>query len=88
MTDRPFQPEPQPEERIADLIGVLPPVPDSWVQTAAQMPGALRRLEATLARAQADGDLRKALNEDPARALEREGIEPDAALLAVLRARM
>ncbi len=88
MSQRPSQPDPQPEERIADLLGALPPVPDAWVQTAAQMPGAMRRLEATLDRAQADGDLRRALREDPARVLQREGIEPDAALLAVLRARM
>jgi len=44
MSQRPSQPDPQPEERIADLLGALPPVPDAWVQTAAQMPGAMRRL--------------------------------------------
>ena len=38
------------EERLARLIGMLPPAPDGWVQAAQELPAARRGLDQLVAR--------------------------------------
>jgi hypothetical protein len=76
------------EERIAALLQQLPPAPEGWVQAAQELPAARAGLDEIVARAEADAAFRQALVADLEDALEREGYEPDRALLDLLRDRL
>jgi len=73
------------EERLARLIGMLPPAPDGWVQAAQELPTAKRDLDQLVARAQADADFRAALVADLESALQAEGVEPRPVVVEQLR---
>jgi regulator of protease activity HflC (stomatin/prohibitin superfamily) len=75
-------------ERLARLIGMLPPAPDSWVRAAQELPAARRELDVIVARAEADAQFRARLVADLETALEAEGVEPTRPLLAEVRRRL
>lgn len=59
-------------ERLAELLGTLPPAPAAWVQAAQELPAGRRELDALVARAKTDEAFRRALVAD-LESLEREG---------------
>jgi hypothetical protein len=76
------------EQRLAELLGALPPAPEGWVRAAQELPAARRELDDLVARAVADAEFRQALLADLEAALRQAGHEPDPALVAVVRARL
>jgi hypothetical protein len=76
-----------PEERLAELLRLLPPAPRGWVEAAQELPLARRGLDRIVARAEADDRYRRAVIEDLEAALAEEGIEPDPQLVEALRKR-
>jgi hypothetical protein len=76
------------EERLAELLGVLPPAPVGWVQAAQELPALRRTLEDRVARAESDAAYRAQLVADLEAALEAEGVEPTSRALAELRRRL
>jgi hypothetical protein len=75
------------EERIAELLGALPPAPEGWVRAAQELPAARRELDEIVVRAEADLGFRKALIADLEAALQAEGYEPSERTLDELRER-
>jgi hypothetical protein len=75
------------EERLAHLIGALPPAPEAWVRAAQELPRARRELGEIVARAEADLAFRSALIADLEAALAAEGYEPDEGVVERLRER-
>jgi hypothetical protein len=76
------------EERLAQLIGMLPPAPDGWVQAAQELPAARRGLDQLVARAEADAAFRAAVLADLESALQAEGVEPQPRVVEKLRRRL
>ncbi|TML53061.1 MAG: hypothetical protein E6G21_03630 [Actinobacteria bacterium] len=75
------------EDRLAELIGALPPAPQAWVQAAQELPLARTELDEIVARAEADAEFRRALIADLEATLAQEGFEPERPLLDELRRR-
>ena len=75
------------EERLARLIGALPPAPEAWVRAAQELPLARTQLDEIVARAEADAAFRERLIADLEEALELEGYERDPAVVEALRIR-
>jgi hypothetical protein len=75
------------EERLARLIGALPPAPEAWVLAAQELPLARTQLDEIVARAEADATFREQLIADLEEALELEGYERDPAVVEALRFR-
>jgi hypothetical protein len=75
-------------ERLARLIGMLPPAPEAWLRAAQELPQARRELDGIVARAEADAEYRQALIADLESALRAEGVEPTSPLLDELRRRV
>jgi hypothetical protein len=75
------------EERLGELLTMLRPAPEGWVQAAMELPEARRSLDEIVARAEADLQFREALIADLEAALEREGYEPVRPLVDELRKR-
>jgi hypothetical protein len=73
------------EERLARLIGMLPPAPEAWVQAAQELPAARRGLDRLVARAEADAAFRAAVLADLESALAAEGVEPQPQVVEQLR---
>ena len=73
------------EQRLAELLRLLPAPPESWVRAAQELPAARRSLDTIVERAVADAEYRRSVIADLERALAAEGIEPDTALVALLR---
>jgi len=76
------------EERLGELLRLLPPAPQGWVRAAQELPAARRSLDDIVARAEADLEFRRALVADLEAALENVGYEPDARTLDELRKRL
>jgi len=76
------------EERIAELLRLLPPPPEGWVRAAQELPQARAELAAIVARAEADAAFRASVVADLEAALEAEGIDPTPSVVAALRARL
>ena len=76
------------EERLARLIGMLPPAPEGWVQAAQELPSARRGLDQLVARAEADAAFRAAVLADLESALQAEGVEPQPRIVENLRRRL
>ena len=76
------------EERLAELIRALRPVPEGWTRAAQELPFARRQLDDIVARAEADLEFRRALVADLEEALRTEGYEPDRLPLEELRRRL
>ena len=76
------------EDRLADLIGTLPPAPEAWVRAAQELPFARSELDVIVARADADAEFRRALIADLEETLAREGYQPERLQLEELRRRL
>jgi regulator of protease activity HflC (stomatin/prohibitin superfamily) len=76
------------EERLAGLIGRLPPAPEGWVRAAQELPLARLEVDEIVARAVADAEFRTALVADLEAALASAGYESDERVLAFLRERL
>ena len=77
-----------PEERLARLLRLLPPVPTGWAAAARELPGVRGSLDEIVARAQADLEFRDALISDLETALGQAGYEPGERLLEAVRQRL
>ena len=76
------------EERLAELLALLPPPPTGLVQAAQELPALRRTLDGLVARAEEDAAFRAALIADLEQALEAEGVEPTPRVLEELRSRL
>jgi hypothetical protein len=76
------------EERIAELLRLLPPAPVGWVQAAQELPAARSDIDALVARAEADAAFRARVIADLEAALEAEGIQATPSVVAALRLRI
>ena len=75
------------EERLGQLLSLLRPAPEGWVQAATELPGARRSLDEIVSRAEQDIEFRGALVADLEAVLAREGYEPVRQLVDELRKR-
>jgi len=76
------------EQRLATLIGMLPPAPEAWVRAAQELPAARRGLDLLVARAEADARFRAEVLADLETALKAEGVEPEPRVVEQLRHRL
>lgn len=76
---------PHDEERIAELLGLLPPAPPGWVRAAQELPAARAGLDEIVERARVDAEFRAAVTADLEAALAAAGHEPTHALVEALR---
>jgi hypothetical protein len=76
------------EERIAELLRLLPPAPVGWVRAAQELPAARTEIAALVARAEADAAFRARVVADLETALEAEGIAVTPSVVAALRSRL
>ena len=76
------------EERIAALLGELPPAPEGWVQAAKELPRVRAGLDALVSRAELDAAFRDALVADLESALRAAGFEPRPTVVEHLRRRL
>jgi hypothetical protein len=76
------------EERLAQLLRALPPVPEGWVQAAQELPRARREVDEIVARAVADAEFRARCISDLEEALKAEGYAADVIPLEELRKRL
>ena len=75
------------EERLGELLRLLPPAPVGWVTAAQELPAARSELDALVARAEEDAALRQALVDDLEDALRVVGVEPRPVIVEHLRRR-
>lgn len=73
------------EERLAEMIALLPPPPPGWVEAADELPRARAAIDELTARAIADQQLRQAMLADLEQALRGAGVEPRPRTLETLR---
>ncbi len=76
------------EERLAELLALLRPAPEGWMQAAQELPALRRTVEELVARAESDAAYRVRLVADLEKALEAEGVEPTPRVLHELRRRL
>jgi hypothetical protein len=76
------------EERIAELLRLLPPAPLGWVRAAQELPAARIEVAELVARAEADAAFRALVIADLEAALEAQGIEATPSVVAALRSRL
>ena len=76
------------EERIAELMRVLPPAPEGWVAAAQELPRARAEIDGLVERAQKDAAYRARLLADIEATLAAEGIQPLPALVELVRRRV
>ena len=74
------------EERLGELLSLLPPAPAGWVQAAQELPAARLGLDEIVERARMDAEFRVLLVADLEAALAEAGFEPTDELLAAVRA--
>jgi len=72
-------------ERIAELVALLPPAPQAWVEVAQSLPALQSDLGPLLAEWQADREARAAVLADIEQALRAEGVAADADTLRYVR---
>jgi hypothetical protein len=77
-----------PEERLAELLSLLPPAPRGWVAAAQELPLVRPGLDRLVARAEADARFRELLIADLEAAFAQEGVEADPATVEALRRRL
>ena len=75
------------EERLGELLRLLPPAPTGWVEAAQELPRARADLDALIARAEEDAAFRQALVDDHEGALRVAGVEPRPVVIELLRRR-
>ena len=74
------------EERLGELLSLLPPAPAGWVQAAQELPGARLGLDEIVERARVDAEFRVLLVADLEAALAQAGYEPTDELIEAVRA--
>jgi hypothetical protein len=79
---------PHDEERLGELLGLLPPAPAGWVQAAQELPEARRQLDEIVELARSDAEFRVRLIADLEAALTSAGYAPRTALADAVRARL
>ena len=76
------------EERLGELLRMLPPAPAGWVTAAQELPLARVQLDALVQRAEADVAYRDSVVADLELALRAVGVEPKPAVVEHLRKRL
>jgi len=76
------------EERLGELLRLLPPAPAGWVEAAQELPQARAELDALVERAERDAAFRRALVDDLEDALRVAGVEPRPVVVEHLRRRL
>lgn len=76
------------EERIAELVALLPPPPTGWIEAAIELPRVRAVIDELTTRATADRRIRQAMLADLEEALLTSGVEPRPYLLESLRVRL
>jgi len=76
------------EERVGELLRLLPPAPAGWVTAAQELPVAHVQLDALAERAETDSAFRASVVADLEVALRASGVEPSAAVVEHLRKRL
>ena len=76
------------EERLGELLRMLPPAPAGWVAAAQELPLARIQLDALVERAEADAAFRASVVDDLELALRAVGVEPKPAIVDHLRKRL
>jgi len=76
------------EERLAQLLKMLPPAPEGWVKAAQELPRARREIDEIAARAESDAEFRAAMTANLEAALQQAGYDVDPSLLPELRDRL
>ena len=76
------------EERLGELLRVLPPAPSGWVQAAQELPRARAGLDELVNRAEQDAAFRATLFADLEESLRSVGVEPRPAVVEHLRRRL
>jgi len=76
------------EERLAELLRLLPPAPRGWVEAAQELPFARLGLDRIVARAEADARFRELLVADLEAAFAQEGVDPDPRVVDAVRRRL
>ena len=76
------------EERLGELLRLLPPASAGWVTAVKELPAARAGLDSLVARAEEDAAFRQALIADLESALRTAGIEVHPAVVEHLRKRI
>lgn len=76
------------EERLGELLRMLPPAPAGWVHGAQELPRARVELDALVERCERDAAFREAVVADLELALRAAGVEPRKAVIEHLRKRL
>jgi hypothetical protein len=76
------------EERLGELLGLLPAVPRGWSEAARDLPRARRQLDTIVERCERDAAFRAAVVADLEAALSAEGYVVPASLRAELSERL
>lgn len=76
------------EQKLSELLRLLPPAPEGWVRAAQELPLARKGLDEIVARAEADADFRARLVADLEAALTAEGYADDPQLADAVRRRL
>lgn len=76
------------EERLGELLCLLPPAPAGWIEAAQELPRARAELDVLVERAELDTAFRKALVDDLEGALRVAGVEPRPVVVEHLRKRL
>ena len=73
------------EEKIGQLLRLLPDAPQAWVRAAQELPAARAALDELTARAERDAAFRQELEADLERALAAAGYEGSPSVVSRLR---
>jgi hypothetical protein len=76
------------EERLGELLRMLPPAPACWVTAAQELPLARVQLDALVQRAEADAAFRDSVVADLELALRAVGVDPRPVVVEHLRKRL
>ena len=76
------------EERLADLLSLLPSPPEAWVRAAQDLPLLRAQADAIVGRAEEDVEFRRRLLADLERALADAGYAAEPRLLDAVRERL
>ena len=76
------------EERLGELLRLLPPAPTGWVTAAQELPMARVQLDALVERAEADVAFRASVLADLEVAIRATGVEPRPVVVDHLRKRL
>jgi len=76
------------EERIGELLRLLPDAPQAWVRAAQELPLARAEVGQIVARAEQDAEFRSRLVADLEAALQAEGYEANPSVVASVRLRL